>query len=361
MSAETPLLKVTDLAVHFRRRGGLPPLRAVDGVSLDVMPGETVGLVGESGSGKTTIGRAILGLDRPVAGSIRFDDRDITDATPSERRRLSTELQVVFQDPYSSLDPRRTVYQTLSEPLIVHQRMSKSESAAQVATALERVGLPHNAASNYPAAFSGGQRQRIAIARALMLSPRVVICDEVASALDLSIQAQVLNLLRTLQAEFAIGYLFISHDIAVVRYMSHRIVVLYQGEVMEVGPASLITATPAHPYTRALLSAAPVPDPVRQARLRSEREKTIRSNVSIDEKGPGCPFAPRCPYALDICRSVRPELDIDPRGTTVACHRHLDLDLAHVGTAGAVPAAAQGDDVRRARLRTGRSRSEQQH
>jgi peptide/nickel transport system ATP-binding protein len=230
-----------------------PTSAAVDRVSLTVGQDETVGLVGESGSGKTTIARAVLGLTQPGGGGVRFEGEDITHASRSRRRELSRHLQVVFQDPYSSLSPTRTIGQTLAEPLIAHRLAGPRQAREQVAAMLERVGLPPDAMSRFPGEFSGGQRQRVAIARALMPSPRLVICDEPVSALDLSVQAQVLNLLRDLQREYRLGYLFIAHNLAVVRHMSHRIVVLYRGRVMEQGPAGAVYDTPGHPYTRALL------------------------------------------------------------------------------------------------------------
>ncbi|MEN3284452.1 MAG: hypothetical protein V7607_5592 [Solirubrobacteraceae bacterium] len=271
MSSKPPLLDVTDLTVEYPRGRRKPPLRALDAVSLAIEPGETVGLVGESGSGKSTLGRAVLGLVPARSGTIRFDGRDITHAAAEERRRLSADLQAVFQDPYSSLNPARTVRQTLAEPLGVHERLSRAQTRERVEAMLRRVGLPADAAERYPRHFSGGQRQRIAIARALMLSPRLVISDEAVSALDLSIQAQILNLLLTLQEELSLSYLFISHDLAVVRHLSHRVVVLYRGEVVESGPTAQVCDAPTHPYTRGLLASAPVADPAVQRKRRGER------------------------------------------------------------------------------------------
>ena len=319
-----PLLELTDLTVEFPRGRRRPQLRAVDSVSLSVAPMETVGLVGESGSGKTTIGRAILGLAPIKEGSVSFAGEDITHASYRRRRALSAVLQVVFQDPYSSLNPTRTVGQTLSEPLRVHVRLGRAEEQQRVRLMLERVGLPADAARRYPAHFSGGQRQRIAIARALIAQPRFVVCDEPTSALDLSVQAQVLNLLRELQSDFALSYLFISHDLAVVRHLSHRILVLYHGRIMEQGGAASIYARPLHPYTQALLEAAPVPDPEEQRRRRStrlRRQPGERSLLPADS----CPFAPRCPHAIDVCRTSRPPLEATPLGGLVACHRWRDL------------------------------------
>jgi oligopeptide/dipeptide ABC transporter ATP-binding protein len=316
---------VSDLAVEFGVGRGRPPVRAVDDVSFTVDARETVGLVGESGSGKTTIGRAILGLVSPNEGAIRFEGNDITHVGYAERRRLSRDLQVVFQDPYSSLNPTRTIGQTLGETLRGDSRFDRAQVRERVDTMLERVGLGTSAKGRYPANFSGGQRQRVAIARALMVRPRLVVCDEPVSSLDLSVQAQVLNLLRELQDEFELSYLFIAHDLNVVRHLSHRTIVLYRGQIMEHGPARTVHDTPMHPYTNALLAAAPVPDPDEQ---RSRR--AARGNPLGDLKaggGPGCPFASRCPYAIDVCLSVRPRLERTSQQSEVACHRWRELHL----------------------------------
>ena len=319
-----PLLDVRELTVEFPRGRRLPPLRAVDGVSLTVAARETVGLVGESGSGKTTIGRAILGLAPVKEGTVSFAGVDITRARYRERRTLSAELQAVFQDPYSSLNPTRTVAQTLAETLRVHGKLPRTETTQRVRAMLERVGLPADAAGRYPAHFSGGQRQRIAIARALMVQPRLVICDEPVSALDLSVQAQVLNLLRELQNDFELSYLFIAHDLAVVRYLSHRIVVLYRGRIMEDGAAATVYENPTHPYTQALLVAAPLPDPELQRRKRLGRAKR-NGGTSRAVPAEACPFAARCPYAIEICTTQRPQLETTPEGSLVACHRWREL------------------------------------
>jgi peptide/nickel transport system ATP-binding protein len=314
-------LDVRDLTVEFRQGRRTPPLRAVDGVSLRIGAGETLGLVGESGSGKSTLGRAILGLTPVASGSVHFDDQEITRAGLRRRRALSARMQVVFQDPYSSLNPTRTIGQTLAEPLLVHRDLDRAETDAQVRAMLDRVGMPRDTADRYPGQFSGGQRQRIAIARALMLSPDLVICDEPVSALDLSIQAQVMNLLGELQRELGLSYLFIAHDLAVVRHLSHRIVVLYRGQVMESGPAAQVYDRPAHPYTRALLAAAPVPDPEQQHARRSARSAT---SLAPPNRG-GCPFAHRCPHAVPVCATARPAPQPSAGGGTVACHRSNEL------------------------------------
>lgn len=274
------LLDVRDLQVAFpgRRRGR--PVRAVDGVSLTVDRGETVGLVGESGSGKSTIGNAVLGLARPTGGELVFAGEDITYATGRRRRELGRDLQVVFQDPYGSLNPARTIGQTLAEPLQVDGRYTRREATARVRDILTRVGLAVDAADRYPGQFSGGQRQRIAIARALVVEPQLVICDEPTSALDLSVQAQILNLLLDLQADLGLAYLFISHDIDVVRHMSHRTVVLHQGKIVEDGPTSAVTEHPQQPYTKRLLAAAPIPDPRLQADRRAARTRELSERLS---------------------------------------------------------------------------------
>jgi ABC-type glutathione transport system ATPase component len=251
------LLEIRGLSVRYPRPGRKPPMIALDGVDLDVDAGETMGIVGESGSGKTTLGNVILGLVHPAAGSVTLDGEDITTARHKRRRELSRDLQIVFQDPYGSLNPMRTVAQTLEEPLLAHLSLARRQRQDRVAEALERVGLTRKDASRYPGSFSGGQRQRIAIARALMLEPKLVVCDEAVSALDLSVQAQILNLLRSLQRELGITLLFITHDLAVVRYISDRVTVLYRGHVVEHGTAGHVCTQPSDPYTRRLLAAAP--------------------------------------------------------------------------------------------------------
>jgi oligopeptide/dipeptide ABC transporter ATP-binding protein len=332
-----PLLEIEDLSVHYARRRGLEPLRAVDGVSVTVAERETVGLVGESGAGKSTIGRAVLGLEHPTAGTIRFAGRDITHADYRQRRALSTDLQVIFQDPYSSLNPSRTIGQTLGEPLRALGAMTAEEVQARVGSMLERVGLPASAADRYPAHFSGGQRQRIAIARALMVEPRLVVCDEPVTALDVSVQAQVLNLLAQLQSEFALSYLFVAHDLQVVRHVSQRIVVLYRGQIMEEGPADAVYLSPRHPYTRMLLDAVPVPDPAAQRTRRTGRGAPARSR---QPSGTGCPLVHRCPHATDVCRTVRPLLEPTPDGPRVACHHWQELAGGPGSSRSAPPSAA---------------------
>jgi ABC-type oligopeptide transport system ATPase subunit len=265
------LLDVRDVSVSVVPEHG-PPLRILERVSLDIRPGETVALVGESGSGKSTLGRAILGLRRPYEGSITYHGGEVSQLTGRASQRAREKMQVVFQDPYSSLNPRRSVGYSLGQPLRRSPELTKTAVQERIAASLSEVGLPADAAGRYPAEFSGGQRQRIAIARALIGNPDLVVCDEPVSALDLSIQAQILNLLMTLRQKKGMAYLFIAHSIPVVRHIANRIVVLYRGHVVESGPAERVIARPEHPYTQALLDAAPVPDPRRQA----ERRHRIR-------------------------------------------------------------------------------------
>jgi ABC-type glutathione transport system ATPase component len=271
-----PLLEITDLCVDYRQ-SRRRVFHALKGVSLSIAPGETVGLVGESGSGKTTIGKAVLGQTPVTSGSIRFDGEDITHASRARRRNFGTELQVVFQDPYSSLNPARTIGQTLSEPLHSDATLTRNDTRARIADILRKVGMPDDTAERYPAQFSGGQRQRIAIARAVINRPRLIVCDEPVSALDLSVQAQVLNLLNELQNDMKLSMLFISHDLTVVRHISHRTVVLRNGEIVEEGDAQQVADNPREAYTRALVAAAPVPDPELQRLRREERRRLLAS------------------------------------------------------------------------------------
>jgi ABC-type oligopeptide transport system ATPase subunit len=281
-----PLLEIRDLGVVYRGRGRRKDKRALDGVSVSVGPGETLGLVGESGSGKSTLGGCVLGLVRPTEGTITFDGRDITCASGRDRRALSTQIQAVFQDPYSSFNPHRTIEQSVGETLTNLPRLSRSERRERVVAMLERVGLDRSALAKFPAQFSGGQRQRIAIARALLPEPRLVVCDESVSALDLSVQAQVLNLLLELQRERGVAYLFITHDLSVVRHMSTRIAVLEHGHLVEDGEASQVTEHPTQPYTRRLLDASPQADPdVQDARRATRRALAHLSREQVDAEG----------------------------------------------------------------------------
>ena len=312
------LLSITDLHVNYGRRNRI--VRAADGVTFDVGEGEIVGLVGESGSGKSTIGRAVVGLAPVTSGSVVFDDEEIGHASRPARRRLSAHIQMIFQDPFSSLNPARTVEQTLLEPMLVHTpKASRAELSARVAEVLKMVDLPASAAGRYPAQFSGGQRQRIAIARSLVLSPRLVICDEPVSSLDLSIQAQILNLLVDLRAAMGVAYLLVAHDLAVVRHVAERVVVLYKGRIMESGPTELITDHPCHPYTLALTAAAPVPNPSIQRERAARRHLLPVATPDESVSAAGCPFAARCASATDQCRSTSPPMTRLADGRDVAC------------------------------------------
>ncbi|MHA7274832.1 ATP-binding cassette domain-containing protein [Arthrobacter sp. TMT4-20] len=267
----TPLLNVRDLRVQFPGRGfRAKPKEVLHGVSLQIRPGETLGVVGESGSGKTTIGRAVLGLVPASGGSIGFGGHELTELTARERRAFAKDIQVVFQDPYTSLNPAMTIGDILSEPLVVRGATSK-EARARIRRLLDQVGLPADAVERLPREFSGGQRQRVAIARALAPEPKLIVCDEPVSALDLATQARVLDLFIDIQERTGVAYLFISHDLTVVRHISHRVAVVYHGEIVESGDAATVTSTPDHPYTQRLLLAAPIADPVEQERRRAER------------------------------------------------------------------------------------------
>lgn len=275
-----PLLEVKDLVVEYPGKGfRAEPFRALKGVSLDILPGETVGLVGESGSGKTTLGRAALGLAPVTEGTIHYDGKDISHLGRRQRRALSSEIQVVFQDPYSSLNPSMTIEQILAEPLTV-AGVSSTEAKSRVRDLLDQVGLPADARSRLPREFSGGQRQRVAIARALALRPRLIVCDEPVSALDLSTQARVLDLFIEIQERTGVAYLFVTHDLAVVRHISHRVAVMYRGEIVEYGDGERVTSRPEHPYTQRLFMAAPVPDPDKQEERRIARRALLDSEAA---------------------------------------------------------------------------------
>jgi oligopeptide transport system ATP-binding protein len=320
----TPLLDVRDLAVHFpisegvllRRPTGV--VRAVDGVSFCLRRGETFSLVGESGCGKSTTAMAILGMQPLTAGCIRFDGDDITDLSPGAMRVYRRRMQMVYQDPYGSLNPRMTVRDIIGEPLVVHAlARNKRIYADRVAELMALVGLLPAMADRYPHEFSGGQRQRIGIARALALDPELVICDEAVSALDVSIQAQVLNLLMDLQERLGLTYLFISHDLSVVRHISDRIGVMYLGRLVEVADRDTLFDDPQHPYTRTLLDAVPVPDPAVEA---GRPAPAVRGEVpSVRNPPPGCPFHPRCPWAVPDCRAQVPALRRLDEQRQVAC------------------------------------------
>ena len=311
------LLSIEDLTVSFR-----PGTAAVDDVTLTVSRGETVGLVGESGSGKTTIGRAVLGLVAVTGGRIVFDGTEIGNVPASARGMLVSRLQTVFQDPGSSLNPARTVGHSVVEPLAAARTVSSAGLRARALELLQAVGLPAEAASRFPHEFSGGQRQRVAIARALAASPELIICDEPTSSLDLSTQAQILNLLTSLRATRGLSYLFISHDLAVVRHMAERIVVLYRGRVMEAGPAELVSTCPLHPYTQALRAAAPAVNVAAQRQRRAERQRLIKTSSGVPAAGPeACPYAVRCAFAAPVCASRRPR-PVSAGSLQLACHRY---------------------------------------
>jgi oligopeptide/dipeptide ABC transporter ATP-binding protein len=328
------LLRVRDLTIDYRRRGRRnAPVSAVRGLNLTGRRGETVGLVGESGSGKSSTAMAVLGLIDATGGVIEYDGQEITHATRAGRRLLARRMQVVFQDPYGSMNPARTVGDTVTEALRYNLGLPAEEIRERLHRALADVGLPTDTAGRYPTAFSGGQRQRLAIARALVMDPEFLVCDEAVSALDLSVQAQVLNLLARLKEQRGLSYLFISHDLAVVRHLSDRIVVLYAGRVVEQGPAARIVEYPGHPYTRALIDAAPVPDPAVQQHRREVRAlqhvgAAMAETASTTSLAPavsqGCDFAPRCPFAEARCRTERPEL-LDHGGVQAACHRYEEI------------------------------------
>ncbi|TCC44307.1 ABC transporter ATP-binding protein [Kribbella capetownensis] len=274
------MLEATNVVVEYAGRGWRSKgFKALHEVSFGIRPHETLGLVGESGSGKTTIGRAVLGLVPVSSGSIRFDGRELVGMPRRQRRGLSDDIQVVFQDPYSSLNPSMTVEDILVEPLVARRAGDRTAASQRVRTLLDQVGLPHDAVHRLPREFSGGQRQRIAIARALALRPKLIVCDEPVSALDLSTQARVLDLFISIQEETGVAYLFISHDLAVVRHISHRVAVLHRGGIVEYGDAAKVTERPEHPYTQRLLMAAPIPDPDRQAARRQERRALLASEA----------------------------------------------------------------------------------
>jgi oligopeptide/dipeptide ABC transporter ATP-binding protein len=317
-----PLLEVRDLHKHFPLRRGLlsrvsGTLRAVDGVSLSIAAGETLALVGESGSGKTTTGRCILRLIEPTSGAVRFDGIDLLALGPRDMRRMRRKLQVIFQDPFGSLNPRMRAGTIVREPLEIHRiGAGRAERDAMVEQLFARVGLDPAAMRRYPHEFSGGQRQRIGVARALAVRPRLIIADEPVSALDVSVQAQVINLLIDLQEEFGVAYLFIAHDLALVERIADRVAVMYLGRVVESAPAGEMFRNPIHPYTRALLQAIPVPDPDRAREKPSVGGEAPATSAPI----PGCRFHPRCPVAIEVCRRTDPPLlEVGP-GHWAACH-----------------------------------------
>jgi oligopeptide/dipeptide ABC transporter ATP-binding protein len=338
-----PLLEVEGLVKHFVGRRsiiGRPTawVKAVDGVSFAVHAGETLALVGESGSGKSTVGRVVLRLIDPTAGSVTFEGRDVLALGAEDLQAFRRRAQIIFQDPYASLNPRMTINQMLNEPLALHDLVPAARRRERVGELLRMVGLEPRFARRYPHEFSGGQRQRLVIARALAVEPKLIVCDEPVSALDVSIRSQVLNLLRDLQRALGLAYIFISHDLAVVKHIADRIAVMYLGRIVESAPADVLFATPRHPYTRALLSAIPVPRP------RAHRGRLILQGdvPSPLRPPPGCHLHLRCPHAIERCRQERPPL-ADEGGHATACHRWRELNEA----AGIVPADGRSPALER--------------
>ena len=305
-----PLLRVENLKKYYPIKGGIIThttgyIKAVDGVSFDVMEGETLGLVGESGCGKSTIGRQIVGLEKPTEGYVVYNGMKLSEMKGKELAGIRTQLQMVFQDPYSSLNPRKHIYEILAQPMLYHGLADKHTVDQELSRLLDMVGLSRSVLGRYPHEFSGGQRQRIGIARALSLNPRFLVCDEPVSALDVSIQAQILNLLKSLQKELNLTCLFVGHGLGAVNYVSDRIAVMYLGKIVEIGKSADVFHHPAHPYTKALINAAPVPDP----EIRAEEEKLLQGEIGSNVKPPsGCRFHPRCPYAVPACAEMDPEM-----------------------------------------------------
>ncbi|WP_297614901.1 ABC transporter ATP-binding protein [uncultured Roseicyclus sp.] len=322
-SGARKLVEVRDLKMHFPIRTGLMrrltgSVKAVDGVSFDIYEGETLGLVGESGCGKSTCGRAILRLYDPTSGSIVIDGEEIAHAPFDKLRRLRPKMQMVFQDPQASLNPRMTVAGIIGEPLQEHTDLTADQRLERIYELMDAVGLNRDFANRYPHAFSGGQRQRIGIARALALNPKFIVCDEPIAALDVSIQAQVVNLLEELQARLGLTYLFISHDLSMVRHIANRVAVMYLGRVVELAPRDALYEDPLHPYTRALLSAVPEPDPaIHDAANRIILQGDVPSPANPPD---GCNFCTRCPQVMEICRRIDPDIQEIAPGRFVACH-----------------------------------------
>ncbi|SFI45496.1 ABC transporter ATP-binding protein [Jannaschia pohangensis] len=322
----TALVKVRDLRMHFPINSGLlrrqtGAVKAVDGVSFDILEGETLGLVGESGCGKSTCGRAVLRLYDITGGTIEIDGRAIEHLSQSDLRQMRTTMQMVFQDPQASLNPRMTVGAIIGEPLLEHTNLSRAEREEQVQVLMDQVGLNRAFVNRYPHEFSGGQRQRIGIARALALNPKFIVCDEPIAALDVSIQAQVVNLLEELQDRLGLTYLFISHDLSMVRHIADRVAVMYLGKVVELAPRDALYDAPLHPYTEALLSAVPEPDPALAGQKKGRI--VLQGDVPSPANPPeGCNFCTRCPRVMDVCRRIDPEFREVAPGHWAACHLH---------------------------------------
>jgi oligopeptide transport system ATP-binding protein len=309
------LVNIKNLVKHFPVDNSDDVVKAVDGISFDILAGETLGLVGESGCGKSTVGRCILRLIEPTSGEVLFEGRNVLSLNKNELRPLRREMQIIFQDPYASLNPRLSILSIISEPLVIHKISNKSEQKDRVAELLKKVGLDPEYMHRYPHEFSGGQRQRLGVARALALNPKLIIADEPVSALDVSVQAQVVNLLQDLQQEFGLTYLFISHGLAVVEHISNRVAVMYLGKIVEIADSVELYENPQHPYTKALLSAIPIPDPKRK------RDRIIlKGDVPTPINPPsGCRFRTRCPIASEECASVEPEMKEMASGHFAAC------------------------------------------
>lgn len=320
-AGRNPLVQVKGLSKHYKTRtgifaGGTHLLRAVDNVDFSIGEGETLGLVGESGCGKSTIGRLLLRLIEPTAGSAWFEGRDLFSLSSKEMLPLRRKIQIVFQDPFGSLNPRMTVGEMLAEPLMLHRLVPANRRAARVAELLHHVGLDPSHAARFPHEFSGGQRQRIGIARALAVEPKLIVCDEPVSALDVSVQAQIINLLSDLQKKFSLSLLFIAHNLAVVRHVAHRVAVMYLGQIVEMAPTETLFAAPRHPYTQALLAAIPIPDPSRR-----KPPALLEGDVPNPLTPPtGCRFHPRCHYAASRCMEVEPLLQQTGDDRQIACH-----------------------------------------
>lgn len=317
-----PLIKIRNLKKYYAQDGKM--VKAIDDISLDIFAGETLGLVGESGCGKSTVARCLLGLSSISSGSIEFEGRSIGDLKGKDLKAFRREAGMIFQDPYASLNPRMTAGDIIAEPLEIHKLFKGDAKRRRIEELLDLVGLPQGSISRYPHEFSGGQKQRIGIARSLSMNPRFIICDEPISALDVSVQAQIINLLKKLQKEIGLTYLFIAHDLRIVKYLSTRVAVMYLGHIVEIAASEALYKTPLHPYTQALLSAIPIPDPAIE---KTRKRIILRGEVPSPLNPPkGCPFVTRCPHATATCHYVRPKLkEINP-GHFAACHLLKEID-----------------------------------